>query len=51
VEEEYLTKSGDETVRLHEVVRVSSKQVRRLIEHVETVSTNLLRDVQTIEVE
>ena len=31
VDQEYLDNSGDTTVRLYEVVRVSSKQVRRLL--------------------
>jgi hypothetical protein len=42
VDAEYLEKSGDTSVRLNEVVRVSSKEVRRIISLVNKMASNLL---------
>lgn len=42
VDQEYLDKSGDTSVRLHETIRIDSGEVRRLVKLLGTLSANLL---------
>lgn len=48
VDQEYLDKTGDQSVRLNEVVRVDSKEVRRLMLLVEKMAVNLLDGFDSI---
>jgi Zn finger protein HypA/HybF involved in hydrogenase expression len=48
VDQEYLNNTADTTVRLNEIVSVSSRQVRRLIQLVQQLSNNLLQGFESI---
>jgi len=48
VDQEYIDKTGDTWVRLNEVVKVDSKEVRRLIGLVEQIAKNLLDGFESI---
>ena len=48
VDQEYLDKTDDQSVRLNEIVRVDSKEVRRLILLVERMSIDLLDGFDSI---
>lgn len=48
VDQEYLDSTGDTTVRLHQIIDVDSKEVRRLINLVKHVALNLLDGFETI---
>lgn len=48
VDQEYLDKTGDGSVRLNEAIKVDSKEVRRLLTLVELISTNLLNGFDSI---
>lgn len=48
VDQEYLDKTGDTTVRLNEVVRVRSNEVRRLLTLVRRLADNLLDDLDSL---
>ena len=48
VDQEYLDRTGDETVRLHQVVTVSSAEVRRLLSLVGRVAGNLLDGFESV---
>jgi hypothetical protein len=48
VDQEYLDKTGDTSVRLNEIVKVDSKEVRRLIHLVDKMAVNLLDGFDSI---
>jgi hypothetical protein len=48
VDQEYLNRTGDSTVRLNEVLRVRSKEVRRLLALVRRLAENLLDDLDAL---
>ena len=48
VDQEYLDKTGDRSVRLNEVPKVDSKEVRRLISLEEKMAINLLDGFDSI---
>ena len=48
VDQQYLDKTADATVRLNEVVRIDSKEVRRLLVLVNKIATNLLDGFDSI---
>ena len=48
VDQEYLDRTGDGTVRLHQVVTVSSAEVRRLLSLVGRVAGNLLDGFESV---
>lgn len=49
VDEEYLQKTGDKSVRLREKIRLRSKEVRRLISLVKTIGQTLFEGYESIE--
>lgn len=46
VDEDYLTRSGDDSVRLGERIRVSSNEAKRFIEHCQQMGANLIDNVE-----
>lgn len=49
VDQEYLDKTRDTSVRLHEVIRLRSRDVRRLISLVRTISTSVLDSLDAMQ--
>jgi DNA-directed RNA polymerase subunit RPC12/RpoP len=48
VDQEYLNKTGDTTVKLNEKIRIRSKHIRRLLPLVRTLATNLIKDFDSM---
>ena len=48
VDQEYLDKSGDTTVRLHQKIAVRSKEIKRLITLLRTCATNFFSEFESI---
>ena len=48
VDQEYLHKSGDTAVRLHETIRIDSGEVRRIVKLLRAIASNLLDGWESI---
>ena len=48
IDKEYVDNTGDTTVRVHEVIRFRSKEIRRLIPLIKTCSENLLSGLDSM---